>query len=431
MKLMEKLFSIIMCTYNSADTLKHAVESVLIQECTEWELIILDNGSKDDTVNLLKGYAHRYENIRCIYREDNVGWCKGLSICMEEAEGEYMIFLGADDLLAHSMTLMDVKAEIEMHHPDIVWTGFAAAMYEDGVHVLRQRYAPPYKVYEADGDTDKIAWLVEIMQTAYYDSIMHYVRIDHLKKNNINFFSPFYGDCQGMTEALLKAGKMVALDKVEYILTYNTSQTASRVGFDYNIEQQWNSIRRAVPDLRLCVQKDIRFVAYKILVNLVEMFQSIAVGVPLRDELMNPIEKTFSERFLRLELWLETDAFGEMIYYGGRQEHEECLIGAAGVCYMGIKHIMPETLGELHKESHWLADFVEKIFELDAQGRLAWRRYITDGDAAVLCETLKCEKNRHRIGCELLLREDVLYDNICTKRQIEEILEQYLAGMRG
>ena len=50
------LFSIIMCTYNSAKSLKYAVDSVRNQVFDEWELIILDNGSEDETVSLLKVY---------------------------------------------------------------------------------------------------------------------------------------------------------------------------------------------------------------------------------------------------------------------------------------------------------------------------------------------------------------------------------------
>lgn len=45
------LFSIIMCTYNSAKSLKYAVDSVRNQVFDEWELIILDNGSEDETVS--------------------------------------------------------------------------------------------------------------------------------------------------------------------------------------------------------------------------------------------------------------------------------------------------------------------------------------------------------------------------------------------
>lgn len=59
------LFSIIMCTYNSAHTLKYAVDSVCRQSYADWELVILDNGSSDMTVELLQEYQKEDKRIRC------------------------------------------------------------------------------------------------------------------------------------------------------------------------------------------------------------------------------------------------------------------------------------------------------------------------------------------------------------------------------
>ena len=101
-------FSILMCTYNSAETLIYAIESVRNQEYQQWELIILDNGSHDSTVQILKNYEEKDRRISCIFREDNVGWCKGISICLKQTRGQYMMFLGADDYLASDHTLTDV-----------------------------------------------------------------------------------------------------------------------------------------------------------------------------------------------------------------------------------------------------------------------------------------------------------------------------------
>lgn len=47
-----------------------------------------------------------------------------------------------------------------------------------------------------------------IDENVYYNSVMHYVKIDFLKENGIDFYYPFYGDCQGMTEAIVRAEKL-------------------------------------------------------------------------------------------------------------------------------------------------------------------------------------------------------------------------------
>ncbi len=70
-------FTIIMCTYNSAQTVDAAISSVKNQKFDGWEMLILDNGSSDATVEKLKQYERLDERIKCIYRKDNIGWCKG------------------------------------------------------------------------------------------------------------------------------------------------------------------------------------------------------------------------------------------------------------------------------------------------------------------------------------------------------------------
>ena len=239
------LYSILMCTYHSSMTLGNALDSARHQTCQNWELVILDNGSKDETITVLQEYERIDERIHVIYRDSNVGWRKGISLCLEKASGQYMMFLGADDYLASDETLQEVTDEIRKNHPDIVWTGCGFAVWDDGTYRIAEQKIPPYRIYEQE---DKLQIFAELMQKVYYNSVMHYVRIDFLKQYGIDFYEPYYGDCEGMTEAIARAGKMVVMDRMEYVLTTNTSQTATRVCFDYDTERQWKSIRQVLPE---------------------------------------------------------------------------------------------------------------------------------------------------------------------------------------
>lgn len=100
------LFTIIMCTYNSAQTVDAAISSVKNQKFDGWEMLILDNGSSDATVEKLKQYERLDERIKCIYRKDNIGWCKGISECLKMSVGSYMMFLGADDFMTTEQTIV-------------------------------------------------------------------------------------------------------------------------------------------------------------------------------------------------------------------------------------------------------------------------------------------------------------------------------------
>ena len=106
------LFNIIMCTYNSAQTVDTAISSVKNQKFDGWEMLILDNGSSDATVEKLKQYERLDERIKCIYRKDNIGWCKGISECLKMSVGSYMMFLGADDFITKPYNTQILSARI-------------------------------------------------------------------------------------------------------------------------------------------------------------------------------------------------------------------------------------------------------------------------------------------------------------------------------
>jgi len=86
--------SVIIPTYNRAHYLKSAVESVLSQEYSDFELIIVDDGSTDGTKELFEGYGDRLIYFRQERAERSAARNKGISM----AKGEYVAFLDSDDV---------------------------------------------------------------------------------------------------------------------------------------------------------------------------------------------------------------------------------------------------------------------------------------------------------------------------------------------
>ncbi len=95
------LISIIIPVYNRPTLVAEAIDSVLAQTNPNWELIVVDDGSKDNTWEVLESYAVKDERIR-IFKRDREP--KGAPVCrnigMENSTGKYLIFLDSDDLLA-------------------------------------------------------------------------------------------------------------------------------------------------------------------------------------------------------------------------------------------------------------------------------------------------------------------------------------------
>ena len=96
MSSIEPFFSIIMPVYNSDNTVINSINSVLKQEFTSWELIIVDDFSSDLTRELLQKLSH--PNIKIIYNSRNVGVSESRNVAINIAKGKYVLFLDSDDV---------------------------------------------------------------------------------------------------------------------------------------------------------------------------------------------------------------------------------------------------------------------------------------------------------------------------------------------
>ena len=103
MKTMKELskpkVSVCMPNYNCSRYLPEAIESVLKQSYTDFEFIIIDDCSTDDSLDIIKRYAEKDKRIIVHKNERNVGQTKNLNLCLREARGDYIKFVFSDDTL--------------------------------------------------------------------------------------------------------------------------------------------------------------------------------------------------------------------------------------------------------------------------------------------------------------------------------------------
>jgi glycosyltransferase involved in cell wall biosynthesis len=89
------LVSVIIPTYNRAETVSRAIDSVLDQSHDDLEVLVVDDGSTDDTESVLESYDD--ERVRPIYHETNQGANVARNTGIEHARGKYVAFLDSDD----------------------------------------------------------------------------------------------------------------------------------------------------------------------------------------------------------------------------------------------------------------------------------------------------------------------------------------------
>lgn len=94
------LVSILIPCYNAIPFISETLDSVLAQTCTNWECIIVDDHSSDNSVNIINEYRGKYPNKFSLYINPRKGACAARNVAFEESKGTYIQYLDADDLLS-------------------------------------------------------------------------------------------------------------------------------------------------------------------------------------------------------------------------------------------------------------------------------------------------------------------------------------------
>ena len=95
---MNELVSIITPCYNSEKFLDECISSVLNQTYQNWEMLIVDDNSSDNSSILINSYSKKDERIKPLYLNDNIGAAMARNKAISKAKGKYLAFLDSDDV---------------------------------------------------------------------------------------------------------------------------------------------------------------------------------------------------------------------------------------------------------------------------------------------------------------------------------------------
>jgi glycosyltransferase involved in cell wall biosynthesis len=163
------LVSVVIPTYNRAGTIERAVESALSQDYPLIEVIVVDDGSKDDTSDRI---ARRYSNEQRVryFRIPNSGVCGARNRGLKEVRGEYVAMLDSDDYWLPGKLSLQIR--ILQNHPKLtmVWTDMDAIDDKTGQVVAQRFLRTMYASYR------------------YYPSILDLFEIECKTEGNIPYY---------------------------------------------------------------------------------------------------------------------------------------------------------------------------------------------------------------------------------------------------
>lgn len=116
------LVSIIMAAYNAENTIKDAVNSVLSQTYGNWELLVIDDCSCDETYNIVQEISNKDQRVRLVKNDVNKGVSYSRKRAAEEAKGQWIAILDSDDMWVSQKLEKQIELQQEQK-ADLLYTG--------------------------------------------------------------------------------------------------------------------------------------------------------------------------------------------------------------------------------------------------------------------------------------------------------------------
>ena len=138
---MKPLVSIIMGAYNCEDTISQCIESILSQTYKNWEFIICDDCSKDNTLKILTEFSEKDERIKVLHNPKNARLAASLNNCLKIAKGKYIARMDVDDICLPER--LEKQVEFLENNPEFSVVGSAVNIF-DGENIISTRKLKEY-----------------------------------------------------------------------------------------------------------------------------------------------------------------------------------------------------------------------------------------------------------------------------------------------
>lgn len=220
------MFSVLITNYNNGQYLQEAIDSVFSQSYKDWEIVIVDDGSTDNSADIYSKYA-KDNRIHIFFNNQNKGCTYTKWRCIEECNGELFGFLDADDTLMPDALECMVKAHSDNPNAAIVSSRHYQCDEQMNIrYESRLLHIPSGESYLTCGDFQPEAFVT--FKTSFYK------KTQGLNKNNP------YGDDQELLLLMEEVGDWVVLDK--FLYKYRISDNSVSHGANNLICLYWNIV---------------------------------------------------------------------------------------------------------------------------------------------------------------------------------------------
>ncbi len=254
--------SVIIPVYNVENYLKECLDSIINQTLEDIEIICIDDGSTDNSPNILQEYQKKYKRIKIITKE-NGGQASARNLGIKEAQGEYIAFVDSDDFIEAEM-LEKLYSKAKNNSLDIAMCKIATYNNQTGEIKDNVWYymLGVFRDFEKDifSHKDTKEFTCNIAVTPYNKIY----KTSLLKENNIRFPEGLiFEDEKFFFDAYLRAKRVSIVD--EFLYYYRVSRKGSTV--DITKENDYTDIIEISKQIRATFKETGNYEDYKYLLN--------------------------------------------------------------------------------------------------------------------------------------------------------------------
>ncbi|WP_060210034.1 glycosyltransferase family 2 protein [Sporosarcina koreensis] len=208
--------SIIIPVYNVENYLEDTIESVLKQSYKNIEIILINDGSTDNSKKVCERYAAQYDFIYLIDQE-NGGLSKARNIGVKEAKGEYIIFLDSDDFWEDN--LLDILRKYLHENTDVDYLFFRHFEYFETTKRKKERSLniDPEIINQLRG-LDTLSYILDREKYFPWYACLSIIRSEFIRENNLLFqVGRNYEDVLWTPEVFMNAYKVGFVNKALHV----------------------------------------------------------------------------------------------------------------------------------------------------------------------------------------------------------------------
>ncbi|WNP28401.1 glycosyltransferase [Moraxella sp. DOX410] len=232
-------FSIIVPVYNVEDYLDTCLKSILAQSFTDYEVIVVNDGSTDSSKKICEYYTHKYSHIKLIDKT-NGGLSDARNYGIDNAQGEYLIFLDSDDFWNYDLALEEINKIINQNKElDLII--FGHTQFDDGEVNIKETVFPTLQIKSGEFEAD-LDYLIEkkIYKAAAWDKV---VKKSILVNNQIYFpINKIHEDAVFLSSLVLRLDNIYFSDKKIYNYRYNMNGSLLSAS-SKNVQKNINSYK--------------------------------------------------------------------------------------------------------------------------------------------------------------------------------------------